>query len=147
MAGTSRRQGHLVVAAVRVLAHLHERSPRPEEVADLLRMPAALLRVRLAELQEAGVLALVESAFDTHVEVREHLRLEELPADDEPDDLTADLADFDRRKEEEARRMEQLFADGEPRRRQQEKMRRMEEELRGFREQRKPRNPFEDGDP
>jgi hypothetical protein len=139
-----RKQGHLVVAAVRVLSHQLERSPRPEEMADLLHLPAALLRVHLAELQELGIVALVESAFDTHVEVLDHLRLEELPPDRDAADLEADLADFDRRKLEEAERMDRLFSEGERERRQQQKLRKMEEELRGFHQRKKPRSPFDD---
>lgn len=142
----SRKQGHLAVAAVRVLAHQLERSPRPEEVADLLALPAALLRVQLVELQERGIVALVESAFDTHVEVRDHLALEELPAEEETTALDEDLADFDRRKSEEAEKMGKLFADGEHERRQREKMRKMEEELRGFPQRKKPRRPSPFGD-
>jgi hypothetical protein len=137
-----RHEGHLVVAAIRVLAHREGRAPTPEEVADLLDLPGAAVRLQLAVLQDLGAVRLVESAFATHVEVHDHTRLEELP-EGRVDELSSDLADFDRRKQEEAERMERLFADGEHDRRRQEKHGAMDRELQDF-HKRKPRNPFDD---
>lgn len=141
MSRVTREEGHLVVAAIRVLAHREERPPRPEEVAALLGMAPEVLRARMAALAEIGVLAVIESAFDTHVEIRDHLRLEELEAGAQSRALDEDLADFDRRQQEAAERMSRLFDEGDHERRQAERIRKMEDELRDFR-QRKPRNPF-----
>jgi hypothetical protein len=137
----SREEGHLIVAAIRLLQHREGRSPRPEELAELLEWPAAALRVHLVALQKEGVVALVESAFDTHVEIRDHLRLEELATAAEATDLETELANFDRRKQEETERMGRLFSEGEPARRQAERLQKMDKELQDFRK-RKPRDPF-----
>ncbi len=144
MAHITREDGHLFVAAIRVLAHREERPPRPEEVAELLRMPPAMARLQASALADAGIVAIVESAFDTHLELRDHGRLEELEEAARSRALDEDLAAFERRKEEEAQRMARLFDEGDHERRQQERIQKMEEELRGFRK-RKPRNPFGDG--
>lgn len=141
MSRVTREDGHLVVAAIRVLAHREERPPRPEEVAVLLGLAPEVLRARMAILAEAGVLAMIESAFDTHLEIRDHLRLEELEAGAQSRALDEDLADFARRQQEQAAKMSRLFDEGDHERRQAERVRKMEEELRDFR-QRKPRNPF-----
>jgi len=143
MASVTREDGHLIVAAIRILEHREERAPRPEEVASLLRWPPELLRLRAAALADAGVLSLVESAFDTHLEIRDHRLLDALESAGQARALDEDLAAFERRKEEEADRMSRLFAEGEHERRQQERIRKMDEELRDFR-QRKPRSPFGD---
>jgi len=124
-----------------VLAHREERPPRPEEVAALLGMAPEVLRLRMVALAEAGVLAVVESAFDTHLEVRDHLLLEGLEGDEQSRALDEDLADFDRRQQEQAEKMSRLFAEGDHERRQAERLRRMDDDLRDF-QQRKPRNPF-----
>ncbi len=146
MSAISRQEGHLIVAAVRVLSHREGRPPRPEEVAALLQLAPEALRLRMALLADAGVLAVVESAFDVHLEVRDHLRLEELPADEQRLAMDEEIADFARRQQEQADKMARLFDEGDHKRRQEERLRRMDEELRGFR-QRRPRNPFgeEDG--
>jgi hypothetical protein len=141
MSRVTREDGHLVVAAIRVLAHREERPPRPEEVAVLLGMAPEVLRARMAILAEAGVLAMIESAFDTHLEIRDHLRLEELEAGAQSRAMDEDLADFARRQQEQAAKMSRLFDEGDHERRQAERVRKMEEELRDFR-LRKPRNPF-----
>jgi hypothetical protein len=137
----SREEGHLIVAAIRLLQYRESRSPRPEEVAELLDWPDAALRVHLVALQKEGVVALVDSAFDTHVEIRDHLKLEELKPAAEASDLEAELADFGRRKQEESERMGRLFSEGEPARRQAERHKKMEKELQDF-HKRKPRDPF-----
>ena len=136
-------EGHLIVAAIRVLAHRLERSPRPEEVADLIELAPAALRVKLVALAESGIVAVVESAFDTHVEIRDYHLLEDLPAVETDGDLSEDLADFDRRKREESERMDRLFGDREHEKRQAERMQKMDQELRDYRKK-KPPNPFGD---
>ena len=138
----SRAEGRLIVAAVRVLAHLKQRSPEPQEIADLLELPAATVRLQIATLAELGGVAVVESAFATHVEIRDDQVLEQLP-DDVTSEFADELADFDRRKQEETERMANLFTDGEHERRRAEKLGKMDAELRDYRK-RKPKNPFAD---
>ncbi|MFO7653155.1 MAG: hypothetical protein R6X25_04960 [Candidatus Krumholzibacteriia bacterium] len=140
MSAVDRTAAHLVLAAIRVLAHREGRPPAPEQIAELLQLPDAMIRLQLASLQDLGAVTLVESAFATHAEVRDHRLVDELPAAAEGQ-LSSDLADFDRRKQEEAERMAQLFADGDHERRRGERVDRMGKELDDFR-RKKPRNPF-----
>jgi len=142
MARIDRNDAHLLIAAVRVLAHREGRSPRPDEVAELLGLPEAAIRLQTAALQEIGAVTLVESAFEQHLEIRDHLAVEELAAGSGPE-LSADLADFDRRKQEEAEKMARLFDDGTFRDHHEQKLRKMDEDLRAF-HRKKPENPFGD---
>jgi len=139
MADLDRRDAHLIIAAIRVLAHRHQRSPRPDEVAELLELPEATVRMRAAALQDLGALTLVESAFETHLEIRDHLKVEEL-AETRPEALAEDLADFDRRKQAEAEKMARLFEDGTFEAERRDRLARMDEQLRS--RPKKPRNPF-----
>jgi hypothetical protein len=139
----TQQEAHLVVAAIRVLRHLHERAPRPEEVAEFLKVPPAILRMQLAALTEADIVQTVTSAFDNQVEVKDHLAIEKLEVASREGDLTDDLADFDRRKQEEAAKMERLFAEGEHRKKQADRLGKMDKELQDF-SKKKPRNPFGD---
>jgi len=84
---------------------------------------------------------LVESAFETHLEVGDHLRVEDLPEIRE-EALAGDLADFDRRKQAEAEKMARLFEDGTFEEKRREKLTQMDRDLRAF--PKKPRNPFGD---
>lgn len=141
MSDLDRHEAHLLLAAIRVLGHQHERPPRPDEVADLLSWPEATVRLRASSLQDIGAVRLVESAYATHLEIGDHLRVETLP-EAPVEALAEDLADFDRRKQAEAQRMARLFDDGTFARERQEKLERMDAGLR--QRPAKPRNPFGD---
>ncbi len=142
MKGMTRSEAHLLVAGIRVLTHTGERPPTPEQVAELLGMADSAVRLHLAHLADLGIVALVTSAFETHAEVRDHLLIEELPAEAGPA-IADDLEAFDRRKREEKNKMAHLFESGEHDQRQQDKLQQMDQELKSFR-RRKPANPFGD---
>jgi len=143
MAELTRGEAHLLVAAIRVLEHTRDRPPQPAEVADLLDMDESSVRLQINLMNERGIVHVVESAFASHVEVKEYTLIEELAKESGPA-ISEDLAAFDRRKEEEARRMADLFDSGEHERQRQEKLRRMDEDLGGFQKRKKPPNPFGD---
>jgi hypothetical protein len=143
MIDLDRRDAHLLLAAVRVLEHRHGRPPRPDEVAELLDWPDATVRLRASRLEDLGALRLVQSAYETHLEIRDHLAVESL-AEAPLEALAEDLADFDRRKQAEAQKMEQLFADGTFTRERQARLDRMDAGLK--QRPARPRNPFDDGD-
>lgn len=138
----TRNEAQLLVAGIRVYNHLNDRSPTPEELADLVQLSASSVRLQLAFLDDRGIVALVKSAFDTHAEVREHLAIEELPEDGGPE-ISADLKDFDRRKLEEAERMSRLFDSGDHQKQQRDKLDQMADDLKDFKKK-KPINPFGD---
>lgn len=138
----TRDEGHLLLAGIRVLFHLKGKSPTPEELADFLEMSPSSVRLQLVSLADMGVVALIQSAFAEHAEVRDHLLVDSLAESSGPG-ISADLKDFDRRKQEEAEKMAHLFDSGEHDKEQQEKLDRMNNELKDFKK-RKPINPFGD---
>jgi len=142
MANVTRDEGHLVVAAVRVLAHRNGGSPTPEQTAELLGWAPEALRLKVSALHELGILHLVVSAYENHLEIRDHLLLEQLEQE-QGTAMSEAMAEFEQRKREEAERMSRLFADGDQERRQQDRLRGMDEGLLKF-ERGKPRNPFGD---
>ena len=54
MTNLDRRDAQLIIAAIRVLNHRHGRPSRPDEVAELLELPEATIRLRAIALQELG---------------------------------------------------------------------------------------------
>ncbi len=140
MISLTRNEAHLVVAAIRVLDHREERPPSPLEIADLLGRSESAVRLQLNALAELGIVVMVESAYKTHAEVKNHLLMEDLDQEEGPQ-ISDDLAAFDREKEEEAERMANLFASGEHEKNRQERHDRMDQELEDFKK-RKPPNPF-----
>ena len=94
MSTLTRDEGQLLLAAIRVLSHLQEKPPTPEDVAELLQISSSSIRLQLNQLQDLGAVALVNSAFETHAEVRDHLVVEELPEKSGPA-ISEDLRAFD----------------------------------------------------
>ncbi len=140
MSHMSRKEGHLILAGIRVLVHGLERAPTPEELADLLGMASSSVRLQISTLANMGAVALVESAFETHVEVRDHLVVDELPEGEGPA-ISEDLKAFDEKRRQENERMSHLFETGEQAAEQKERHEKMDEELQSFRN-RKTINPF-----
>jgi hypothetical protein len=140
MAQPTRKEAHLIVAAIRILENQNEKLPMPGEVADLLQMSESALRLQLNNLADLEIIVLVESAFETHLEIKNHLLIEELSTDAGPE-IAEDLAAFDLKKEEEARKMANLFESGQHETQRQERLQQMDQDLQDFKG-RKPRNPF-----
>ena len=140
MALPTRNEAHLIVAAIRVLENRLERLPLPVEVSDLLEMSESAVSLQLNQLADLGIVMVVESAFETHVEIKQHLQIEELSADSGPE-IAEDLAAFDLKKEEEAKKMANLFDSGEHDRQRQDRLQKMDQDLQEFKG-RKPVNPF-----
>lgn len=119
-------EGHLFVAAVRVLEHQHGSPPALDQVAELLRLSREQAGLVSRRLQEAGIIEAVEGAFGDRWVVRDHLKLEELPRTSDPSQLGAELKKFQSErgkiaqkvesiKAQQAQKKKELFADIEKR--------------------------------
>lgn len=142
MTRMTRYEAHLLLAGIRILSHRNRIAPTPEDLAELLEKPAALVRLQLDALKELGAVALVGSAYHTHAEIKDHLAVEQLE-DEEGPEIGEELRAFDERKRAEAEKMANLFESGESDQRRRDKYDQMGEELKNFRKNR-PRNPFGD---
>ena len=142
MVQPTRNEAHLLVAAIRILENKLERLPLPAEVADLVELSESIVRLQLNQLADLGIVVLVESAFETHVEIRDYSEIEKLSTDSGPE-IAEDLAAFDLKKEEEARKMASLFDSGDHEKKRQDRLQQMDQDLHEFKG-RKPRNPFGD---
>ncbi len=142
MISLTRTEGHLIVAAIRVLDHRDECPPSPAGIANLLELAESAVRLQLNALAEMGIVLQVESAYENHFEVKNYSFLEDLDQEEGPG-ITQELADFDREKEEEAERMANLFTSGEHERVRGEKQDRMDQDFKDFKKK-KNINPFGD---
>ena len=75
----SQAQAHLVVAAVRVLGYKLGRPAAVEEIAELLGFSKELTGHLVRGLEAHAIVQTIKSPFDLRVEVRDHLKIEELP--------------------------------------------------------------------
>lgn len=115
-------EGHLVVAAIRILEHIHGAPPALDQVAAMLKFSPEKTGWIARRLQEAGIIRLVESAFGDRWGIEAHLKLEELPRTEESNQMDQALKQFkaDREKiakevesfkEQQAKKQRELFSE------------------------------------
>jgi len=134
----SYEEGHLFVAAVRVLEHRHAgRPPTVEEIAELLSVSVEWAGVLVSSLERAGVVHALTGPFETRVEVKDYLELENLPRADSTTGVDEELKEFAAEKRKEEEKLGNLFSSGDPLKKQKEKMGKMADQLKGW----KPKGP------
>lgn len=133
--GPTYDEGHLFVAAIRVIRHRENRPPTVKEIADLLGYATEVGFLLARGLEKKGVLCLVSNPFDTHVELNDHTALEELSRSDEGPDFDAELDEFHKKKQKEQEDLNSFFASGGESEEKKNKMNSLEEDFRKFRQQ------------
>lgn len=114
-------EGHLLVAAIRILEHQLGAPPALAQIAGTLGISKEQTGLVIRRLHDAGVVAQVEGAFDDRWVVADHLKLEALPRDVEATQLDSALKKFQAErgkmaqkiesiKEQQARKQKELFA-------------------------------------
>jgi hypothetical protein len=141
----SRAQGHLIVAAIRVLSHLRKRPPTDEEIAELVALSREIALHILRGLEARGIVRAIETPFEVRFEIERHLAIEELPLDVSGPDLGREIEDFHKKAEDRQKKIEQMMRETDPERAAREKAAKIEEEFRRFRGRRPAASPF--GDP
>ncbi len=128
----SYRQGHLVVAAVRVLAHRHERPPTIEEIAELTGVSDEIIGLLVRSLAGLNIVRTITSPFETRVEITDHIGLEELPADEEASAFAGEVDAFHEEYTKKQAELQRIFSSGKHEEEKKKKLREMEDELKGF---------------
>jgi len=123
-------QGHLFVAAIRILAHQRKTAPVLADVCRMLGLTEEAAGLICRRLASAGVIETVTAAYDGRLVILDHLKLEQLPKTDQQPALQDEIEQFCSRREQlkdkvEAMRAQQkekrkdLFADIENKLRKQ----------------------------
>jgi len=105
-------QGHLVVAAIRVLEHRGGKPPTMEEVGQLLGISHEVVGAVARALAARGIVKIHMTPFDTRVEAADHTALEELPREGTGAAMQSELDAFQKRRQEKQEKMEQLLGGG-----------------------------------
>jgi hypothetical protein len=125
----SYEDGHLVVAAIRVLCHTGAKPPTPEDIAGLLDLPVDFVRNVVVALGDLGVLRVIENPFETRAEMGDHTLLEDLPRATEAPSIKDELDSFVQRKKKEAEDTEKMFSPDEIEKKKKEKMSKLDDEM------------------
>jgi DNA-binding Lrp family transcriptional regulator len=125
-------EGHLLVAAVRVLMHREGRSPTPDEAAALLGLSPEKVHILVHELRKRGVLKALEGPFDLRLDVGDVAPLEELPKGQTGPAIASELEQFHSEQAEKKKEMERMFRGGEADKRRQDRVAKLEAEFNKF---------------
>ena len=88
------KNAHLFVAAVRVLEHRKSSPPAIEDICEMLSISVEQGSYICRKLQEHQVLEMVESAYGPRLFIKDHLKLEEIPTQEQEDRLGDALKEF-----------------------------------------------------
>ncbi|MBM3286908.1 MAG: Rrf2 family transcriptional regulator [Candidatus Eisenbacteria bacterium] len=143
----SRSQGHLIVAAVRILAHQRKRPPATEEIAELLGISRELVLHILRGLESRGIVRSIETPFEIRIDIEDHTLLEGLPEKQEGPDVRREIEDFQRKAGDRQKKIERMMREGDPARKTRESVSKIEREFREFRKKDRSRQRFEGQEP
>jgi len=133
--------GHLFVAAIRVLTHKNGRPPTVEECADLIGFSREVAHALVRRLDEHGAVRAVETPFEARVVIEDHATLETLPRDDSGASVATEFETFRDKQKEKQKELDKLFGEGSLKKRHDERVSSLEEQFKKFRATRQYRPP------
>jgi DNA-binding Lrp family transcriptional regulator len=99
-------EGHLFVAAIRILEHRNSAPPALKEISELLGISAEQTGLISRRLHDAGIVKIVESAFGDRWGVDDHLKIESLPKEAATSQMDEALKQFKAEKDKIAQKIE-----------------------------------------
>jgi DNA-binding Lrp family transcriptional regulator len=138
--------GHLLVAAVRVLTHREGRPPSVEEAAKAIGMSREVGHHLVRRLAALGIVRLVETPFEARLIVEDHTRLEEIPRGEAGPAIASEFEMFKAKQDEKQRALDHLFGEGVMEKKRKDRVTSLEEQFKKFRETRRYRPPEKGGE-
>jgi hypothetical protein len=102
---------HVFVAGIRIFEHLHSKQPSVEELCDLLKLSAEQGHFISKKLTARGVIEQIESGYGTRLFIKDHLKIEDIPSDQQESSLADELKEFQSSKKEFSKEIESFQAE------------------------------------
>ena len=97
---------HLVVAAIRIFTHKNSKNPSLNEICATLSFSLEQGNLICKKLKDLGIIDVVEGAFENHLFIKDHLKIEEIPRDKKEDKLEEALKKFKDSKKDLSKKIE-----------------------------------------
>ena len=97
---------HLVVAAIRIFTHKNSKNPSLNEICATLSFSLEQGNLICKKLKDLGIIDVVEGAFENHLFIKDHLKIEEIPRDKKEDRLEEALKKFKDSKKDFSKKIE-----------------------------------------
>jgi hypothetical protein len=101
---------HLVVAAIRIFTYKNSKHPSLNEICATLSFSLEQGNLICNKLKELGIIDVVEGAFENHLFIKDHLKIEEIPKDKKEDKLEEALKKFKDSKKDFSKKIESFQA-------------------------------------
>lgn len=101
---------HLVVAAIRIFTHKNSKHPSMNEICKTLSFSLEQGNLICKKLKDLGIIDVVEGAFENHLFIKDHLKIEEIPRDKKEDRLEEALKKFKDSKKDFSKKIESFQA-------------------------------------
>jgi hypothetical protein len=101
---------HLVVAAIRIFTHKNSKHPSLNEICKTLSFSLEQGNLICKKLKELEIIDVVEGAFENHLFIKDHLKIEEIPRDKKEDKLEEALKKFKDSKKDFSKKIESFQA-------------------------------------
>jgi DNA-binding transcriptional regulator GbsR (MarR family) len=85
---------HLFVSAIRVWEYQNDTPPALEEISQMLAMSIERSSYICRKLEEMGIVDNVEGSFGNRLFIRDHLKIEEIPREDDENKMEQELKKF-----------------------------------------------------
>jgi hypothetical protein len=101
---------HLVVAAIRIFTHKNSKHPSMNEICKTLSFSLEQGNLICKKLKDLGIIDVVEGAFENHLFIKDHLKIEEIPRDKKEDKFEDALKKFKDSKKDFSKKIESFQA-------------------------------------
>jgi len=139
---TQYKQGHIVVAAVRLFSHREGKMPAARDIAELTGFHMDLTLLLCNKLLKLDILTIVKGAFDDRYHIGDHLALEALPKSVDHEAMVKEVEKFKVESEEKKKKLEDMFTGGTIDRKKKDRIRQLEDSLKDPSSQKRP-NPLD----
>ena len=85
---------HLFVAAIRVCEHQNSTPPSLTEICNMLSFSVEKANFLCRKLAEIGIIEIIGGSYGDRLFIRDHLKLEDIPRDEEDSRLEEELKKF-----------------------------------------------------
>jgi len=101
---------HLVIAAIRIFTHKNSKHPSMNEICKTLSFSLEQGNLICKKLKDLGIIDVVEGAFENHLFIKDHLKIEEIPRDKKEDKFEDALKKFKDSKKDFSKKIESFQA-------------------------------------
>ncbi len=101
---------HLVVAGIRIFTHKNSKHPSMNEICKTLSFSLEQGNLICKKLKDLGIIDVVEGAFENHLFIKDHLKIEEIPRGKKDDRLEDALKKFKNSKKDFSKKIESFQA-------------------------------------